>query len=66
MTNSIAKADRVMWQEITEDRAECVNGGSWKQEFNLGDVGAIQVNGGNGVQNNYYIFNFFLGGKRRL
>jgi hypothetical protein len=65
MTNSIAKSTQAMWQEITDDRAECVNGGNWKQDFKIGDVGALQINGGDGVQNNYYIFNFFFGGKRR-
>jgi hypothetical protein len=67
MTNSLTK---VMWQEITDDRAECLNGGGWKdQDIYLGSVGALQVNGGNGVQNNYYIFNFYFnvggsGGKK--
>lgn len=60
MTKSITE---VMWQEITDDRAECLNGGNWKDIY-LGSVGALQVNGGNGVQNNYYtfIFNINLGG----
>ncbi len=56
MTNSITK---VMWQEITDERAECLNGGGWKDIY-LGSVGALQVNGGDGVQNNYYIFNFYF------
>lgn len=65
MTNSIAKVTQAMWQEITDDRAECVNGGSWEQDFNFGNVGALQINGKDGVQNNYFIFNFFFGGKKK-
>jgi hypothetical protein len=61
MTQSIAK---VMWKEINDDRAECLNGGGWLKDLTLGSVGAIQINGGDGVQNNYYIFNIFLGGNR--
>jgi hypothetical protein len=61
MTQSIAN---VMWKEINDDRAECLNGGSWK-DFNLGSVGALQINAGNGVQNNYFIFNIILGGRYR-
>ena len=61
MTKAVTK---IMWTEIKDDRAENINGGSWKN-FYLGSVGALQVNGGNGVQNNYYIFNIFLGGRRR-
>ena len=51
---------KMMWTEISDDRAECLNGGGWKDLY-LGSVGALQVNGGNGVQNNYFIFNFNLG-----
>ncbi len=61
MTEAVTK---VMWTELQDDRSESINGGSWKNLY-LGSVGALQVNGGNGVQNNYYIFNIFLGGRRR-
>jgi hypothetical protein len=62
MTKSITKN---MWKEIADDRAECVNGGGWLTDLNIGSVGAIQINGGDGVQNNYYTFNFYFGGNRR-
>ncbi len=67
MTQSITtqSVTKVMWNEITDDRAECLNGGGWFKDFNIGSVGALQVNGGDGVQNNYYIFNFYIGGKNR-
>lgn len=51
---------KMMWIQISDDRAESLNGGGWKELY-LGSVGALQVNGGNGVQNNYFIFNFNLG-----
>ncbi|WP_309727947.1 hypothetical protein [Chamaesiphon sp. OTE_75_metabat_556] len=67
MTQSITTKStaKVMWKEITEDRAESLNGGGWFTDFNIGSVGALQINGGDGVQNNYYIFNFYIGGKNR-
>jgi hypothetical protein len=67
MTQSITTQliAKVMWKEITDDRSECLNGGGWFKDFNIGSVGALQINGGDGVQNNYYIFNFYIGGKHR-
>jgi hypothetical protein len=53
----------IMWKEIEDDRAECLNGGGWKDVI-FGNVGALQINGDDGVQNNYYTFNFYLGGRR--
>ncbi len=53
---------KVMWTEINDDRAECVNGGGWKDLY-LPSVGALQINGGNGIQNNFFIFNIDLGKK---
>ncbi len=55
-----------MWKEIDDNCAESLNGGAVRwQNFNIGSVGALQVNGGNGVQNNYYIFSVNLGGRRK-
>lgn len=61
MTKPIAE---FMWKGIEDERAECLNGGGWK-DFNIGSVGALQINGDDGVQNNYFIFNITLGGCRR-
>lgn len=62
MTKPLAK---VMWKELDDDRAQSLNGGGRWKDFYIGSVGALQVNGGDGVQNNYYIFNIYLGGRRR-
>ncbi len=51
---------QIVLKEIDDCSAEIISGGSnrkW-QDLYLGNIGALQVNGGNGVQNNFYIFNF--------
>jgi hypothetical protein len=53
------KMTQLVLTEINDLQAETLNGGtkSW-QNLYLDNVGALQVNGGNGVQNNFYVFNF--------
>ena len=47
-----------MWKEIDDSQAESLNGGrGGLPNFYLGSVNALQINAGNGIQNNYYIFN---------
>jgi hypothetical protein len=57
---------KMMWKEIDDTQAESLNGGKNKwQDLYLGSVGALQINGGDGTQNNYYNFNFYLGSYRK-
>jgi hypothetical protein len=50
---------QIAWKEVDDLQAETFNGGknTW-QSLYLDSVGALQINGGNGIQNNFYIFNF--------
>ena len=59
--------NNIVWQEIDDRLAETVNGGANRsQSLYLGSVGALQVNGGDGIQNNFYInFNFGRGRHKR-
>jgi hypothetical protein len=59
---------QLVLKEIDDNLAANLNGGAGKwQDLYLASVGALQINGGNGVQNNYYIFNIDLnfGGRRK-
>lgn len=59
--------NNIVWQEIDDRLAETVNGGvnaSW-QSLYLDSVGALQVNGGDGIQNNYYFYFNFGGGRHK-
>jgi hypothetical protein len=50
---------KIMWKEIDESQAESLSGGKrGLPDFYLGSVNALQVNAGNGIQNNYYVFTF--------
>ena len=56
----------IMWEEIDESQAENLSGGRiGLPDFYLGSVNALQVNAGNGIQNNYYVFTFIKIGDRR-
>ncbi len=52
---------KLVLKEIDDDLAASLNGGGKLTDIFLNNVSALQINGGNGVQNNYYIFNVNIG-----